>query len=86
MKVICIDAKPTNPKSWCQLNEGAVYEGELTNGHCGEPSYDLGHELLPTRCPCGCVNNSALYRASRFIPISTIDEMELLEQRQTQYA
>jgi hypothetical protein len=67
MKVVCIDASPSkiHPNYKCELIEGNIYTkiGELA-GIRGILHYDLAE------CPVHA------YAASRFIPLSTIDETE----------
>jgi len=73
MKVICIDNKPDCP----ELVEGEVYTARQSDAFAD--SYKL------RECPYDPIDGVITsYRKERFIPLSQIDEMELLEQRQTE--
>lgn len=78
MKVICINSKSVKPWGYTQLEEGRIYEVELTTNHCGKDGYLLLEGgYLPTVCSCGTViNNGAIYVTSKFVPLSEIDEKE----------
>jgi hypothetical protein len=79
MKVICIDAK-RRPYSYGPevLTEGDIYTIKRVTTGFGKNGYRAtAYELVE-------INNKAVFSADRFIPLSQIDEMELLEQRQTE--
>jgi len=80
MKVICIDDKPhSNSNKWIQLlKEGETYHVRkevIADGADGneQVAYDLVEFGFPYA-----------FGKNRFIPLSNIDEMELLEQRQNE--
>jgi hypothetical protein len=79
LKVICIDASNIPPCNTCgsieELNEGHLYNS-IGNF---EDSY-----ILEEKPNCVCGRSHSFYK-KRFVPTSTIDEMELLEQRQEQF-
>lgn len=81
MKVICVDIdniKPCNCGSTISgLVEENAYSVEQDEGDAN--SFDV--KGLERCVKCGCLVS---YSKHRFIPLSTIDEMELLEQRQEQ--
>ncbi len=83
MRVICIDARNhfTGRMNFV-LKQGETYEpaGETTNP-LGIECYILSG-LPDTEYKPGHSNNGPLYKKSRFIPLSTIDETELIEQRE----
>jgi len=81
MKVICIDASGLYPHT-PPIQEGQVY---TTDGH---PDNDFYHEHyclaeIPTMCSNGYRYG---YFKCRFIPVSDIDETELIRERQKQSA
>lgn len=77
MKVICIDGKPVSTS--IHLPEGVPLE--VRQGIFNEDCYIVkGYEL----CPIDGANLE--WRKCRFIPLSTIDETELLHNRQTELA
>ena len=72
MRVICIDAKPKEG-CVCDLTEGDNYEvvGEASCGCCWKLLYD-NVEAYPS------------YKKSRFIPLSSIDETEMVREIEIQ--
>jgi hypothetical protein len=76
MKVICIDASGF---IYCKpLTEGAIYD--VIQSDVYPDSWIVkGFEK-------SIGGNNASYKKIRFIPLSNIDEMEIIKQRQTQYA
>lgn len=84
MKVICIDASTTTGNRHSFLVEGNCYEtaGEAKNLE-GVDCYIIPSSGSPSYCPvANKVNPLPVYKKTRFIPLSIIDETELLEQRQ----
>lgn len=80
MRVICINSRSNIPGGWCELMEGMVYDAEPCKSHCGIDGYVLSGDLLPTQCSCGHLHSSPIYRQNKFIPLSTIDETELVNE------
>jgi hypothetical protein len=87
MKVICIDDKRQNGEPHPFLKFGYEYEpiGEGINLD-GSPCYEIPNQFGVTWCINGQVNARPLYRKSRFIPLSEIDETELIKEREDAYA
>jgi len=86
MKVICIDASTLTGNPHYFLVEGHSYEttGEAKNLD-GDDCYIIPSSGAPSYCHRAKQFNSLpVYKKTRFIPLSTIDETELLEQRQEQ--
>jgi len=83
-KAICIDANFKYGNGGT-IKEGVVYEVSGAGVHCGVPLYEVYGVTGQTKCyACGQLFETPHYRQSRFIPLSTIDELELLEYRQTE--
>jgi hypothetical protein len=82
MKVLCIDASGRSQVGSTTLKENKVYDAAPVKSHCNIPAYDLSLPNTYTVCGCGYVHNGAIFDAKRFVPISSIDETELLEQRE----
>lgn len=75
MKVICIDGKPKHPMA-IQLPEGAVLHATQCNYY--PDCYDIiGYER-------GIDGRPISHRKIRFIPLSDIDETELVNEKQLQ--
>lgn len=81
MKVICIDAKYDNKSSGSSgcLVEGNVYTVVGESLGRGNGIFELGYVLKEGK-------DGWVYQKRRFIPLSTIDETELLQERQKQLA
>ena len=76
MKVICIDARPRKEGySTTPLIEGNAYTV------IGFNPYDGGYILQECKAPC---NRYGSWMCDRFIPLSTIDETELIRERKTE--
>ena len=78
-KVICIDNKQRRIPELNTLVEGEIYTviatGPKLNGYYGYRLKEIESS-----------GANGMYCSDRFIPLSAIDERELLEQRQTQLA
>lgn len=71
MKVICIDSKGMSPEV-PPINEGSIYTViDKATGPITGYEYYIFSEMGEDNC----------YLASRFAPLSDIDELELAEQR-----
>jgi hypothetical protein len=79
MKIMCIN----NSNRVVELEVGKIYEADPCESHCGRQFYALSDSRLSvTMCDCGVINKQPMYCQSRFIPLSDIDETELIKERE----
>lgn len=80
MKVMCIDDKNRDGSEHMFLIYGEKYDviGE-DNNNIGEPCYILPFNV-PSMCRNGTLNPGAYHKKHRFIPISDIDETEMVRE------